>query len=296
MTRDVLPYLVAPPGAGSHSGWQRYDNGDWVDLPDALADWDYNTDLQLRATVSVDVDAFLQSTGLGADAPLVWVVSWRAVDSKVGATLDMRWLSAAEIGDLVAFDVTLRGQAIGPIVELRTRLELAGDWPASGPGCATYPGSVLWQQVYTVAVQGDLARFPVAVIDFAASGFDVDASWVLDVPADLSSPVLGGLLLFLNSRDTALITALNTDPDGPLVSGLTEAVGAELLDNAVARTEELLADQWDDGTLGRTLLLLAERAQGGIKELARLRDNQPSGYKALLVGEARRSGLGRSVG
>lgn len=297
MTANVLPYLVAPRTAALHSGWKRYDGAHWVELGDALPDWDFNTDLAIAASVTLDDDAFLAGTGVERDCSLRLVVSWRSVDFKVGATALRLDVTVAEMADApVHLNAALLGGEIGGVIAPYTRLELGADRHDETPGRATFAGSVLWQHEHVVAVEGNVARFPVAVVDFAAAGLDRDASWVLDVPGELDAPVLGSLLLMINERDGALVAAVDRDPEGPLVAAVTEGVAVELLDLAVQRSDELVAEQWDDGTLGNTLAALGSRAEGGLAALAALREARPAAYRAALVGQARRSGLGRSVG
>ena len=51
------------------------------------------------------------------------------------------------------------------------------------------------------------------IVDFDASGLDNAASWVLDLPDDLDSPVQGSLVLLINSNDTDLVAAASGKRD-----------------------------------------------------------------------------------
>lgn len=293
MNGTVLPYLVAGAEAVVHSGWERRVGDDWESLGESLPDWDYSTDLRLRTTVTVDRARFLEETGLGETAVLRCVVAYRATDGKVGDVATAWDVKIDDLAGATPLEVVLPSSQLGAVIEVRTRLVLAEPNDLAPPGVAALPGSVLWAHSVTVALAGDLARFPIAVIDFAAAGLDGDASWVLDVPDDLNSPLLGGLLLLLNRRDTVLITAVDRDPDGPLVTELMEGVAVGMLDYAVIHADDLTGGSWDEGSLGENLVLLTHRAEGGLAGLVTLREARPAAYRAALVGIARRSGLGR---
>lgn len=295
MTATVLPYLVAAKGAAAHGGWELRDGETWRGLGDALNDWDYHTDLHIAAVVTVDADAFFASTGLDEDASLRWVVSWRSIDGKLGATALLRDATRTGLDEPVRLEATLRGDELSPIIDLRTRLVLAEAHAAGSPGVATRPGSILWEDVHTVALAGDSARFPVDIVDFSAAGLDPDASWVLDVSDDLSAPVSGGVQLLLNERDHSLVGAVNNDPNGVLALQLVEDVAVEFADHAVRHADDLRAEEWNKGSIGETLSLLTRRADGGIAGLVALREARRGAYRAALVGTARRCGSGRTI-
>lgn len=287
MTRSVKPYLVAEPSSVIFGGWRLSTDGEWSQLGEFLSDWDYNTDLRLRGELRVDRDAVLSSTGLGGEADLRLSASWRSIDGRVGATAFIRDLPLDEV---TLIEVELPGEQLGPEVDLALRLVLGRDLEAGTPGVARLAGSVLWEDVVRLALVGTAARFPAVVLDFASCGLDPDASWVLELPDDLSTPVLGGLLLLLNSRDEELVAAVSgrTKASDSTARQLREQVAVQLLDHAVAHAEELLRDQWDEESLASTLLTIGRRIDGGLSRLSELRESHQTAYRAALVGEVRR--------
>ena len=140
-------------------------------------------------------------------------------------------------------------------------------------------------------------RFPVMIVDFDASGLYNAASWVLDLPDDLDSPVQGSLVLLINSNDTDLVAAASGKRRGSerLLEDLHEQVAVQLLDHAATHAEELEAGDWGATSLGSTLSILADRCEGGVAALANLRSTHPAAYRAKLVVEARRNGFGRTI-
>ena len=292
MAKTVLPYFSADPAAITSSGWSLLTDDGWIPLPESLPDWDYNTDLRVAAHISADDPLLRRSTGLGDTTPFRWAVTMQSADVRLGRLVGAEPYSA---GQAVSFDLILRGADLGQVVELRTTLTRADSDPKTPDGLARLAGSILWEHRTRIVLVGDLARFPVLVTDFAASGLDPDASWALEVPDDLDAPVLGSLLLLINERDSALVKEVTGGASGDLAAAMQEFVIATLLDRAAACSEQLLSEDWDEDSVGHTLLLLSNRVDGGLTELAARRVSTASSYQALLVGEARRNGLGRRL-
>lgn len=297
---DVAPHFVLAPTDATLGTWELFDGDGWVTLPEELAEWDPLTDLLVRRTVGLDLAAARTSTGLSDDRELRWSVWWRAGDSHL-CPISATTFAAEESAIL---QVTLPGAELGASVDLRTRLVLADEGLQSAPGVAWRAGSVLLDDSQRINLIGSMAQFPVAVIDFEAAGLDPDASFVLDIPESPSMPVLGALQLLVNSRDERLVRALagsgRKDPASlELVSQMEEGVFAMLLDHATEldRADLLAGADWEEDTLGRALVMLTARAERsrGLAGLVQLRDTEPAKYRAAVVGEARRQGVGRAL-
>ena len=285
MTAAAPPFVTVPVDLVEFSGWLT-SSGD--PLPELLEDWDYQTRLEIHGSVSTDLDAVKSAALLGNQAKLSWSASWRNLDGRVGGRATVEQATG---NDVLVF--TLAGDRLGPITDLHLRLVLAEETPTSSPGSAQLPGSILWEHTHRLITAGEAARFPVEIVDFESAGLDPDASWTLDVD-DLERPVLGGLRLLLNSRDTALVAAVTGEGDANgIVTALHERVGAAMLDLAVRHVDDLIDWNGDEGTIGASLRQLAERADGGLRRLAELASSNPAQYYATVAGIVRRSGLGR---
>jgi hypothetical protein len=114
-------------------------------------------------------------------------------------------------------------------------------------------------------------------------------------PPDLSRQTLGSLLLLINARDSDLVAAVSGagSSDALIEATLQEDVSCRLLDFAVENADELLHGDWEEGSMGEMLARLAARADGGLEGLRDLLVGNPARYQSVLMGEARRSGLGR---
>lgn len=286
MTAATPPYVTVPDDAVAFTGWRQFDGSP---VPDLIGEWDYQTDLALRGTITADLARIRYVCLLGDRAGLIWVVSWRNVDGRVGGLAAKRTVTGSDD----EIDLLLSGETLGAAVDIRLRMALSTDAVFPRPGAAHRAGSVLWSHDTRVLLAGDAARFPVEVVDFAAAGFDADASWSLHVE-DLDRPVLGGLRLLLNARDSVLIkaTARTGRPD-PMVVALHEQVASAMVELAARHADELLSNDWDDDSIGASLRALGERAEGGLARLAELSSTNSGHYLAAVSGAVRRSGLGR---
>jgi hypothetical protein len=92
------------------------------------------------------------------------------------------------------------------------------------------PGSILAKHTQTVLLEGEGARFPVEVIDFAPTYYPSDAGWVLYWDAEnLHQTVLGDTRLYINARHKRVRRAVSENRTEDY--GIREAVRLD-----VART------------------------------------------------------------
>lgn len=288
MSKAVLPYLVPSEDTVRMSSWELVAPEGKSPLPDVISDWDYSTDLVVESTLRADIERFLHEAGLPAATPLRLATSWRSIDGNVG----FRGPRTALDSDPCTQRLVLPGGEVGPEIVIRTRIVLGQAPDSPQPGRAHLTGSVLWGHDRRLTLVGPVARFPVEIIDFEAARIDKDASWMLEL-LDFSAPVLGGLVLYINSRDKALVDEVSSGRIGPLWETLSEGVAVRLLDAAVRNSDSLTGEEWDENSLGATLLRLANRAEGGLRALTQLRDSLSEKYHAALMGEARRNQMGR---
>jgi len=290
-----MPYLTADGTAVALGPWELETAADeWRGLGTYLPDWDYNTTLRIRRGARIDLATFAAQTRIAPGTPLRWSLSWRSVDTYVSGAMPPVPVDASDDRTLEA---ELRGEQVGGRIELYCRVVL-GERHDGPVGAASDPGSILFEDRTTLTLVGEAARFPVAVIDFHAAGYDKDASFVVDVPEDLATPVHGGLLLLVNERDRALVGAIERRRVGrdadPLLQQLEEDTAVAVLRSAVERSDELRAEQ-ADATVGAALRELGRQVHGGLERLSALRSEPPARFHTALVGEARRLGLGRQL-
>lgn len=294
MRTDALPYLVPDPATVEMTSWVWSSPSGWEPLPSSMPGWDPSMRLELRRSVRVDRDRLASETRLGPDCPLRLTVSWTSSTSGMrGSAVPVR-LPADGVAQL---DVSLPGDRIGGVLDIRTSLTLAVSFPGE-PGIASMAGSMLSEDRCELALDDDLRRFPVHEIDFANTRLDPDASWFLETTTELSAPFLGSFLLMVNRRDKELSTAvLRGAKDArqeALVDELEHGVASLLLELATQLSDELAERRrWPSGSVGEVLsetLSAAERSgtvqsATGPHDLARARSR--------LDGAVRAAGYGR---
>ncbi|MFG3657290.1 hypothetical protein [Streptomyces sp. NPDC047706] len=263
MTRRVLPYRAPAQNVVAVEAWQLVVEDGAVLLPEALPDWDYQMDLQLRRTVRVDLDRARQESGLPPDAVLALSTVWTATGSNLSGPAQHAGLTEAGV-TTIEFDFCLRGADLGGLLLLDTALLLAERRSDGRPSSPRRAGSILWSDREAVRLQGDAPQFPMAVIDFARTSFPEDAAWHLQVSGGLESATMGSLLLLVNERNAVTATAFqNAARPRPVDRIVLSAVYADaarvMVEHALAHEDFTEESDFPDGSLGATLLSLFDQ-------------------------------------
>lgn len=140
--------------------------------------------------------------------------------------------------------VGLPGGELAGRVELRTVIALADGGRGRQPLAALIPGSVIWDDSTTVALEGAGSRFPMEWLDFAAASWlPPGAGWYLDWTHDApEAPALGAVRLYLNSGHEAVRAAVTSTTPTP-----EDQVIRDVIEYDVARTLILGALRADPG-------------------------------------------------
>ncbi|WP_406177073.1 hypothetical protein [Streptomyces canus] len=263
MTRRVLPYRVPSEGVVTAEPWLLVTEDGEVPMPEALPDWDYQMDLHLRRTVSVDLDRARSQSGLATDAALTLAVVWTATGSNLSGPAEHARLD--DNGTIIAeFDIVLRGADLGGLLALDTALVLAERRPDARPSSPRRAGSVLWSDREELRLQGDAPQFPMAVIDFSLTSFPDEAAWHLQISGGLESATMGSLLLLVNERNTVTATAFeNAGKPRPIDRVVLSAVYADaariMIEHALANDDFTEDGDFPEGSLGATMVSLFDR-------------------------------------
>jgi len=263
VSRRVLPYRVPPEDVVTTKPWLLVTEDGEVPMPEALPDWDYQMDLHLRRTVSVDLDRARSQSGLPADAALTLAIVWTATGSNLSGPAEHARL--ADSGVITAeFDIVLRGADLGGLLVLDTALVLAERRPDARPSSPRRAGSVLWSDREELRLQGDAPQFPMAVIDFSLTSFPDDAAWHLQISGGLESATMGSLLLLVNERNTVTTTAFeNAGKPRPIDRIVLSAVYADaariMIEHALSNDDFNEDSDFPDGSLGATMVSLFDR-------------------------------------
>ena len=165
MTRTIWPYIRPNHGVFA-APWQQRVPGGVEALPRELPYWDYNTDVPLIRTLTIDLDAVFEQCGLADDAQVSIVALWRSTGSGMRALADRQIVGRDWRVAHYELDFTLTGTDVGGTVILTTQLLLEDPGSTLDPAAPRRPGSVLWSDERDLRLQGDAARVPMDLVDF----------------------------------------------------------------------------------------------------------------------------------
>ncbi|MCD2100245.1 hypothetical protein [Rhodococcus rhodochrous] len=253
----AFPFMRPPADVVVAGLWSRVVTDGTEELPQELPDWDYDTVLSIRRPMQVDGLRARRLSGLADDAELDLTVRWAASNS---ALRGRAWRTGVPPLDGVELNIEfdLDGDELGGILELITVLTLRRSTDGASTAAARRPGSVLWNDKFSIQLQGDANLFPLAIADFHDLPYPTKAGWYLEVGEDLEAAALGSILLLANERRELVVNALAvagspTDADRRVLSTLRTDVQRTLIERAL--THEDFDDDVDypTGSLGALL-------------------------------------------
>ncbi|WP_219824589.1 hypothetical protein [Nocardia nova] len=283
----ALPYKIPQPDVVSTEGWMLTIDGEELPLPEAFPHWDYQTDLNLRRNVTVDIVRAREESGLAPSTPLTLAATWRADGSKLKGCLMRQPVPESGVIELSA---VLRGADLGGTVVLDTALVLTNR--RTGNDRLTAPrraGSVLWSDRHAIRLQGDATQFPIAIVDFATTPYPEKAAWYLEVGSNLEAATMGTILLLVNEKNTVMAEAVQRvkSPrvqDRLVMEALYAEVARSMVNHALRDSDFDDEIDYEDDTLGATLQELIGRLfpSRSIQDIRLLADNSPSRFEAEL--------------
>jgi hypothetical protein len=265
---------------------------DPVPLPEYFEGWDPLTDIILERSIRCDPAALRSDSDLEEQVPLTLTVSWVSQQSFMTEAV-----YRAELDHDQTVRISLPASRVGGSITLRTTITVGSSDPVRPLGSARWAGSLLVSDDRVVVLEGDGPMFPMCEVDFAGTAYPPDASWALQISEDLTLPVLGSILLLINSRDTELALALSAAKPDPRQSALLETmegqVAAFLIAQAVSRRNELESEEWPDQCTGALLTrYLGVARDRGVLTLLSAADQGV--LAAALDSASRAEGHGRS--
>lgn len=293
MARDIWPFRRAPNAVLDLHAWMHSIGPDPEPLPKYLEGWDPLTDVHVERRIQCDVGALRMATGLPEPIPIVVTVSWMNQQSYMTECLYRAPLETEQV-----IRIALPSGKLGGSVRLTTSISVATTDPSRPLGTARWAGSVLARDEHTLVLEGGGPMFPIATLDFAATKYAAEASWALQLPEDLTLPVLGSVLLLVNTLDTELTAALGASKPNPRESALLDeleaGIGAHLVEQALARRGELECEEWAEESAGDLLMhYLALAIAQEVPQAVSTGD--PATISAAIIGAVRAGGFGRKL-
>lgn len=281
MGRNAFPYRIPPDAAMVCGPWQLTVDNDGVDVSDAMPDWDYNTDLPLTRTVEIDMDAIRASTGLPDHSAVAVSLVWTASGSNLRAP-GFRSVVDGTGKQTVLVEACLKGSDLGGTLSLETVLTLALDEPLAPSYAPRNAGSLLWSDCFEIRLQGDAPQFPIAIVDFSATSYPVEAGWFVEIGQSMDSATMGSLLLLINEANALVCSAFKAasnpgEADMAIISAVYADVARTLLEHALSDEDFDLETEYSDGSVGETLqsLISMRFPNRTLSELRNHRTSQP---------------------
>jgi hypothetical protein len=190
---------------------------------------------------------------------------------------------------LCEVEVRVPGAELGGRLTLETVAVLDSHHKNSEPVAPRRAGSVLWRDRQDVLLQGDAPQFPISVIDFAKTSFPNDAAWHVQVSGNLFAAAMGGMILLVNERNSAMVHAFQNAArpravDRAVLSAVYCDIARTMVEHGL-RSEELTeGTSYPEGTLGATIISLVERLFPGasLVELKLRMDQSPAHFASEL--------------
>ena len=289
------PYLKASGDSVDASPWRTIEGDEDLLLGDSLPRWDPGTNLRFIRDLDVDADRIRRDCGLPDDCAVRVSASWHCEGTTVRGRGSVVTLTGADAE--VSLEMAIEGRDLSGKLILRTAVVLGTRLEAS-PLRARRPGSVLWEDEQTVALEGEGSRFPMEVVSFKDSGWQLPAraAWALDWNRDdLEVPVLGGIRLYLNSDHPQVVSMLQSPRDPASIvfaAAMHQDIGRQLIRGAVMTDEFLEREKYPRDSVGHIIQrLIKSRLIGETPTSLRTRLQQhPERFDALLQDRLRAFG------
>ena len=225
--------------------WYLLKSSGPIELPEMLLEWDYNDVIELTRQISIDVASIRQDCSFGDSTALYLTVVYYStgVRDRVCALRQPLSLTSDEL----SIDVSIPGEDLAGHLQIISQIVTGQRGSDDGPMAPTYSGSILWQDVVGIDLEGVGSRFPVHECDFTDDPtFPENAAWHLDIDFNTEDASFTQCVcLYVNSAKTRVIEAAR----GRSAESEGKAI-AELMNYDLARTFVLLAIQnreWFDG-------------------------------------------------
>ncbi|WP_208606404.1 hypothetical protein [Streptomyces silaceus] len=293
MSRLALPYRSPATSCVRAEPWRLVLDGATTELPESLDFWDYRMDVELSRTVHVDLSAARAGAGLPDDAVLTLAAVWTASGSNLRGPVQRVPLTGDGVRT-VELHAVLPGAQLGGVLSLETVLVLSRTAGTAAPFAPRRAGSLLWDDIAALRLQGDAPLFPMTVIDFSHTSFRDGAAWHLQLGSDLDAAAMGSMLLLVNEKaeevSTAFARAARPGPVDRVVLSMVYSDCARIMVEHALLKEEFVDDaDFPEDSLGTTLVNLFHRLFPGrtIQDLRQLRQNSPSLFASELQAATR---------
>lgn len=264
MKFEVAPFLQPHPTAIRHSGWEQQGPEGPTPLPPEMDHWDYQTQLSLTTTITLDLKQITNDCGLGPGSRFSLIALARSSKTPVETKVSDVAVPAGQAVQDVTLTAIVPGTTSGGRLSLETLLVVTEAEPVNVLA-PVRPGSILWRDTQHSHLQGIGTQFPTDAEDFSLTRPEVaKAGWILSV--DTSEPdslFLTSVRLTLNTRHPAVTKLLsgNRDADTRQLQRMIDVDVTRQLVKAALASEEILGlgVDWEAVSVGGVLRNLLQQ-------------------------------------
>jgi hypothetical protein len=250
-----LPYLIPHPERVKLGEWHLVLNDASQPLNETLPEWDAAMPIHAATTAEVDTEGVLADCGLAADAVLRLAAVWSSPGTGLRGCGSFVDLGEKSLGGPQTLELKVDGAKLADRIILEVALVLVSAGSSKERLAPKLPGSLLWRQGKSLLLEGETARFPMEVTNFAESSWlPENAAWFLDwKPDDFEQAVLGTVRLYINAGHERVKLAVSgrNESDHAIREVIRFEVARTLILTALA-DEEFVSnpDRYPDGTVG----------------------------------------------
>jgi len=250
-----LPYLLPAPEHVNLGEWLLTINGITQSAGELLPEWDAAVPICASITAEVDVKEILTECHLSSNAALRLAAVWRSPGTGLrgcGSTIDLKEES---LNHSYALNLEVDGTMLAGSIVLGVVMTLIEAGSTNDLLAPKLPGSLLWHKEKSVLLEGQAARFPMELVDFAkGSWLPENAAWYLDWDTrDFDQIVLGTLRLYINAGHEKVRRAASEQDEAS--SAIRESIRFDVARTMIAAAltnEGFILDPsaYSEGTVG----------------------------------------------
>jgi hypothetical protein len=251
-----LPYLLPHPDRVRVANWQLVKDNQFQPIGSLLPEWDPAITIRAVTDVSIDVAGLLQDCRLNSDVQIIVAAGWYSTGTVLTGKGSSVLINADKEIETFQLSLEVSGLFLAGSIDLRVQIVMTDRGSTEQPFSPKLKGSILYNHVQNVLLEGDGARFPIEVLDFSSAGyFPADAAWLLFwQPDDLHQTVLGGeIRLYINAKHERVRRAVseNRPEDADIREAIRLDIARNLIYGALTNPEFTAnPNAYPDGTIG----------------------------------------------
>lgn len=252
MSRIAYPFLTIPDELVTTDDWLISGVGEEAPLQRYLENWDYNTEINLRREISIEVPELAQAVQVPEESLDLFLLV--RIGTGPGSK-PRKWIYQERLSTETGtfkFSTSVESKTLSTRLYLETSLVLAKSTDKGAPISPMRQGSRLWSDVLDVMLEGEEPRFPIELAKFSGvfNGAYISLPWMLHwSPANLHRDFGSAVRLFINSEAEDFCQRFvdgDTITLHSVMSGVVQQICVALISQY---SDEELAE-CDEGSLG----------------------------------------------